>query len=184
MEKNNKTIKIGDSLKIHSYKHDGTIYRSWDQAVVLDNKPDYIVLGNKKVLVMEKDGRTWRTKEPAIIFFYKNNWFNIICQLKEKGIYYYCNIATPYIVEESTIKYIDYDLDLRVFVDGTYKVLDQEEYIYHKEKMGYSKELDFILTEELNKLIDIAVKKKSPFIREEVLAHYKEYSKYKRLKKD
>ena len=35
------------------------------------------------------------------------------------------NIASPYIIEEGTIKYIDYDLDLRVFPDGSFKVLDR-----------------------------------------------------------
>lgn len=173
MEKNNKIIKIGDSLKIHSYKHDGTIYRSWDQAVVLDVKPDYIVLGNKKVLVMEKDGRTWRTKEPAIIFFYKNNWFNIICQLKEKGIYYYCNIATPYIVEESTIKYIDYDLDLRIFPDGKYKILDQGEYEHHRHLMNYSNEINQIVKNELKKLI-LLYKERKDLFDQKIVSEYQE----------
>lgn len=179
-----KNLEIGKKYKIHCYKHDGKIHRAWDEAVLLEKNEDHYVFGNGRCLVIEADGRKWRTKEPAIMHFYTNKWFNVIAQLKKEGITYYCNMASPFIVEEDTIKYIDYDLDLRVFVDGTYKVLDQEEYIYHKEKMGYSKEIDFILTEELNKLIDIAVKKKSPFIRKEVLAHYKEYSKYKRLKKD
>ena len=40
-------------------------------------KDDYIVLGNDNVLVTKKDGRVWRTKEPAIIFFYFNRWFNL-----------------------------------------------------------------------------------------------------------
>lgn len=168
-----KKIKIGDSLKIHSYKHDGTVYRSWDQAIVLDIKDDYIVLGNKKVLVMEKDGRTWRTKEPAIIFFYKKNWFNIICQLKDKGVYYYCNIATPYIIDDLTIKYIDYDLDLRIFPEGKYKILDQGEYEYHRRLMNYSEEIDKIVKNELNNLISLYKEKKDLFDKK-ILSEYQE----------
>ena len=61
-------------------------------------------------------------------------------QLKKDGIFYYCNIATPYIIEEKTIKYIDYDLDLRVFPSGEYKILDRMEYKYHKKIMHYSDE--------------------------------------------
>ena len=41
-------------------------------------------------------------------------------------------MASPFIIEENTIKYIDYDLDLRVFPDGSFKVLDRGEYKYHK----------------------------------------------------
>ena len=69
-------------------------------------------------------------------------------------IYYYCNIATPFIIEENTIKYIDYDLDLRIFPKGDYKILDKLEYEYHKNKMNYSDDLDVVINEALNELID------------------------------
>lgn len=55
-------IKIGDTLVIHCYKHNGVIHKSWKLAYVLDIKEDYIVLGNENVLVTKQDGRTWHTK--------------------------------------------------------------------------------------------------------------------------
>ena len=91
--------QIGDRFIIHSYKHDGSIHRSWDEAILLDIKDDYLVFGNNKTKVVESDGRSWRTKEPAIMFFYKHSWYNIIGQLKKDGIYYYCNLASPYVIE-------------------------------------------------------------------------------------
>ena len=117
-------IKVGDRLEIHCYKHNGKLHRQWDEAVVLEIKDDYIVFGNNKTTVVDSDGRVWKTKEPAIMFFYKDRWFNIIGQLKDYGIYFYCNIATPYIIDEKVIKYIDYDLDLRVFPNGSFKILE------------------------------------------------------------
>ena len=74
--------------------------------------------------------------------------------MKKDGIYYYCNIATPYIIEEGTIKYIDYDLDLRIFPKGDYKVLDKLEYQYHRKKMKYSDDLDIVVNSALDELID------------------------------
>lgn len=146
-------INIGDKLQIQCYKHDAKIHRAWDEAVVLDIKKDYIVFGNNKTLVTESGGNVWRTKEPAIMYFFKDEWFNVIVQLKKTGISYYCNIATPFIIEEGTIKYIDYDLDLRVFPNGSYKVLDRMEYKYHKKIMNYSDDLDKVVTHALDDLI-------------------------------
>ncbi len=145
--------KIGDKLQIQCYKHNGKIHRAWDEAVLLDVKDDYMVFGNNKTLVIEAEGNTWRTKEPAIMYFFKRSWFNIIVQLKNDGVYYYCNIATPFILEENTIKYIDYDLDLRIFPSGEYKVLDKMEYNYHKKIMQYSEELDHSIYIGLGELI-------------------------------
>ena len=108
---------------------------------------------DNKTLVIESDGSYWKTKEPAILYFFKDRWYNIIVQLKKNGIYYYCNIASPFIIEDNTIKYIDYDLDLRVFPNGSYKILDRMEYKYHKKIMHYSKELDYIINEALDELI-------------------------------
>ena len=158
-----RKMKVGDNYTIHCYKHDGHIYNSYEYSVLLDIKKDYLVFGNNKVKVMEEDGRTWYTKEPAIIFYFKDKWYNVIVQFKKNDIYYYCNIASPTIIEGKVIKYIDYDLDLKVFPDGNYRILDEEEYKQHAKQMNYSKELDKILKKQLNILIDRASKGEKPF---------------------
>ena len=168
-------MDIGKKFIIQSYKHDGSIHRSWDEAVLLDETDDYLVFGNNKTKVTESDGRSWNTKEEAILYFYKNNWFNIIGQLKKDGIYYYCNIASPFIVEDGAIKYIDYDLDLRVFPNGTYKVLDKGEYKYHKSRMNYPDDLDYVLKNELNVLINMLKKGDKAFDTNKNLEYKEKY---------
>ena len=99
-------------------------------------------------------------------------------QYKKDGVYYYCNIASPFIVEEGAIKYIDYDLDLRVFPDGSFKVLDRGEYKYHKSIMRYSEQIDCILKSELTNLIN-AVREKGLAFEPGTVEHY--YEKYKEI---
>lgn len=166
-------IRIGDNLQIQCYKHNKRVHRSWDEAVVLDIKKDYIVCGNKKTLVTEADGGVWKTKEPAVLYFFKDKWFNVIAQLKKDGLSYYCNVATPFIIEDGTIKYIDYDLDLRVFPNGDYKILDRLEYKYHKRIMKYSSDLDLAVKNGLDELIK-SYKNHSIFFDEKLNLKYHE----------
>lgn len=175
-------ICIGDKLQIQCYKHDGKIHRAWDEAILLDVKKDYMVFGNNRTTVTEAQGNTWKTKEPAIMYFFKNYWFNVIVQLKKEGITYYCNIATPYIIEEGTIKYIDYDLDLRIFPNGSYKILDRMEYKYHKRIMNYSKDLDKVVNSALDELIKLY--KSGEFHVFDQKENLKYYEQYKILKEE
>ena len=170
-------LSVGDTLAIHCYKHNGELYKTWDKALILDIKKDYIVLGNDNVLVTKSDGRVWRTKEPAIMFFYKERWFNIIAQLKENGLFYYCNIASPYIMDNRILKYIDYDLDLRVFPDGAFKILDRNEYNYHKKLMNYPKEINFIIKSELSSLIEKKKNNEHPVDKELIEKYFKIFLK-------
>lgn len=172
-------LKLGKKYIIHSYKHDGKIHREWDEAILLEINDDYLIFGNDKTKVIESDGRVWKTKEPAIMYFYRNQWYNVIGQNKKDGIYYYCNMASPFVIEDDAIKYIDYDLDLRVFPDGSFKVLDRGEYRYHKNVMHYQEEIDVILKNELTSLIELVRAKDGPF-KKGVVEHYCEYyQKYK-----
>ena len=164
-------MKIGDRYNIHCYKHNGQIYQSSENTIILDIQDDYIVCGNYMVDVTEPEGNTYKTKELAIIYFYKHNWFNIIAQLKDHGLYYYCNIASPYIIDDNVIKYIDYDLDLRVYPDMGYKILDRYEYKYHKKKMNYSKNIDIIINKEMAKLIEIKNKEIGPFNKNNIIKY-------------
>ena len=168
-------------MQIQCYKHNGKIHRAWDEAVLLDIKKDYMVFGNNKTKVTESEGSVWKTKEPAIMYFFRNEWFNIIAQLKKDGIYYYCNIASPFIIEDNTIKYIDYDLDLRIFPSGEYKVLDKMEYKYHKKLMEYSDELDVVINGAMDDLIKKYIEKvpmfnaKNNYEYEKIYNNIKEY---------
>ena len=150
-------MKIGDKYQIHCYKHNGKAYQASDETIIIDIKKDYMVD------VFEPEGHSYKKKELAIIFFYKKHWFNCIAQLKNFGLYYYCNMATPYIVDENVIKYIDYDLDLKVWPGYRYKVLDEGEYAAHRIKYQYSDELDEIFHEQLNRLIVMTMNASGPF---------------------
>lgn len=171
-------MKKGDKLTIHCYKHNGKIDRISGEAIVLDVTDDYLVCANNKVKITENDGRSHRTKEAAILFFYKNEWFNILAQLKKYGLFYYCNIASPYVIDGNIIKYIDYDLDLRIFPDGSFKVLDKNEYKYHKVTMRYSDEIDTIVQDSLQRLIKLKEDGSFPF-KEEVVEKY--YTMFKEI---
>lgn len=168
-------MKIGDKYKIHCYKHNGKVYQASDESIVLDVYDDYFVLGNYKINVTELEGKNYQTKELAIIYFYKNNWFNCIAQLKPHGLYYYCNMSSPYIIDENVIKYIDYDLDLRVYPDGKYKILDYHEYKYHQKKMRYPEKITEIIKIELEKLVEMKKNNKGPFNKLEILEYKKKY---------
>lgn len=177
----NKDIKVGDKLQIHCYKHNGRLHQLCDEAIVLDVDDEKIVVANNKAKLTEADGRSYHAKEPAILFFYKKHWFNVIGQLKKYGLFYYCNIATPYIVDQNIIKYIDYDLDLRVFPDGGFKILDYNEYNYHKKLMHYPNEIQLIIKNELSNLIEMKRKNEGPFEPNLVNKYFEIYKKYEKF---
>ena len=172
-----KNIKVGDKLKIHCYKHNGQLLRISDEAIVLEETPEMLICGNYKTKVTEADGRSYKTREPAVLFFYKKRWFNVLGQLKKHGLFYYCNIATPYLIDDGVIKYIDYDLDLRVFPDGAFRVLDKNEYNYHRRIMKYPKEIDLIIKKELSELIEMKRNNLGPFTPGVVEKYYKTFKK-------
>lgn len=168
-------IKVGDKLTIHCYKHNGILHRVCEEATILEITEEKLVCANDKTKITENDGRSYNTNELAILIFYKKNWFNIIAQLKQQGLFYYCNVASPYIIDGNIIKYIDYDLDLRVFPDGGFRILDRNEYKYHKRIMKYNNDLDKIIKAELQKLIVLKKEEKAPFNKEIINNYYQKY---------
>ncbi len=120
--------KEGENIKIQSYKHDGNIHRVWSETTILKGTDHVIIGGNDHTLVTESDGRTWITREPAIVYFHAEYWFNVICMFREDGIYYYCNLSSPFVCDEEALKYIDHEIDviLRRNVDILQQWIEQK----------------------------------------------------------
>ena len=158
-----KDLKIGDKVFVQSYKHDGSLHRTWSNAMVIDIFDDCLVVVTDHTWVVEADKRRWLTKEPAICFFYDNRWFNVISMVRKTGIYYYCNLASPSLYDGEAIKNIDYDLDVKIFPDDSYMILDENEYVYHSERMHYPKELKDKINVEMNNLLKMIENRENPF---------------------
>lgn len=173
------SLKPGDIVQIHSYKHNKKLHRIWNTVKILSVTDDILIAGNNKTKVIESNGRYWITREPAICFFFKEYWFNIIGMLKQDGIYYYCNISSPFVWDDEAIKYIDYDLDLKVYPDWTYQILDEDEYAIHMDKMNYPEKMKEVIEDQLQVLIDKVKKRESPFNTEEIKKWYEVYEKLK-----
>lgn len=134
------------------FKHDGSLHRVWDKAALIYEDEEKVVISNAKTLIRESDDRVWMAKEPSLSIFYKNRWFNIMGIIRSEGVHYYCNMATPSVVDDNVIKYIDYDLDLVKTVKGDVRILDEDEYAVNKERYGYGKDIERILEKELELL--------------------------------
>ena len=165
----------GEFITVKSYKHDGSLHRTWRDSMVLKTSDQAIIACNDHTLVTESDGRRWLTREPALLYYHKHYWFNVVTMIRQKGISYYCNLASPYVLDKEALKYIDYDLDIKIFPDGEKRLLDVDEYEQHRRQMHYSKEIDQILKVNVEILVDWINNKKGPFSPEYVDLWYERY---------
>ena len=169
-------LDVGQVIYIQSYKYDGSLHRTWSKATILDINTDMIVVMTYKTWVIEADGRRWFTKEPAVCFFYLNEWYNIIAMIRKTGIYYYCNIATPVIYDGEALKNIDLDLDVKVFPDGSHVILDEDEFELHQYAMDYPQDIIDISRSALSQVIDLIKNNEDPFNKELIYKYLDQYS--------
>lgn len=174
----------GKWVEVQGYKHDGRMHRIWDSTYVIDETDEYVVVSSKKVKVIEHDFRIWYTKEPAIMVFFKDKWWNIIAMFKKGGITYYVNLASPFIIDKQKIKYIDYDLDIKKYPSQEIRLIDVKEYGYHRKKYGYGDEIDKILRYNINQIKKKMVNKEFPFNDEKIKEYYKQFEEETKKKGD
>src|SRR5438045_2892424 len=64
-------------------------------------------------------------RRPADLTFWRDRWYNVFTNYHEDGKLrnFYCNVTMPLTVQDSTISFVDLDLDVRVAPDGTYRIL-------------------------------------------------------------
>lgn len=165
----------GEWIEIQGYKHDGRMHRIWDSVYVVDETDEYIVVASRRTKVIEHDFRVWYTKEPAVMVYFKNKWMNIICMFKKSGITYYVNLASPYIIDQGFIKYIDYDLDLKLYPNQKIRLIDVKEYGYHRKKYSYGEEIDGILKYNIGSIKKMMENREFPFDDEKMKEYYQTF---------
>ncbi len=170
----NLKIETGQILDVQAYKHDGTLYRQWNGLKVLEVSDQSIVLLMFKTKVIEKSGQKWIVREPTLWWFPRDEWHNTSGLIRASGTYFYTNIASPFIFEDNTIKYIDYDLDIKAYPEKPVKVVDRKEFERHSEEMKYPQEIIDASENELKSVLKL-INAGDTYFDEEVVDQWIEY---------
>lgn len=155
--------KEGTWIKITSVKYDGAFHRCWERNKVLYSNCNQVIGGNYHTNVTEPNGNRQQTKEPALFYFDCRYYFNVVVLLGTTGTYYYCNVCSPFIFQNGILQYIDFDLDLIVNQDGTFTLVDEDEYERNKRKYSYPSDIQRTIKEHLDILHAWVKAKKGPF---------------------
>lgn len=168
---------------IKSFKNDGSLHRVWLENWQVPDRllhprhasEDMWIFVNDRTTIREADGKEWISRVPAVSFFIPGEWFNVVALIEEKGIRYYCNVASPPYRYADVLTYIDYDLDMVLMPDGTSFELDRDEYDRHKEEYHYTSSVQEQIGEGLGRLQDRIASQASPFDDDEVRRYYSEW---------
>lgn len=172
---------------IKSFKHDGSLHRTWlenwrvppSQLDSVHVREKMIVTINDETRVRESSGKEWISKVPGVAFFIPETWYNIVALIDDDGIRYYCNIASPPYEANGVITYIDYDLNVIVRADGRVHVVDQDEYERNRRNYRYNR----LVTRQVEKGLDELLKRIdagcAPFDDGKVLNYYRHWKRSK-----
>ena len=97
-------------------------------------------------------------------YYWLDRWYSIFCFYEPDGSFrnYYCNINMPPAFENGVLDYVDLDIDVLVWPDLTYQILDEAEYKGNAQKFSYPESVTSAVAEALAELLALIENRKLP----------------------
>ncbi len=144
---------------------DGRIHRTWTAELIEENDEFYLFLGIFDSEVKHPNLGVIRRNTISYEYYWKERWFNVFRFHEPEGDLrnYYCNVNQPPVLENGVLNYVDLDIDLLIWKDFSYEVLDMEEFDANILKYEYSVEIQDHAYSSLGDLIAMIENHDFPF---------------------
>ena len=129
----------GRRIHVRSSKYDGSPHWEFDSWFVLEDGP-LLVTSNFAGQILTNPKGPWRTPYETRNHFWSDRWYNVLrLELPNGGGLHgwYCNVTTPAEYDGENVRYVDLDLDVIVDAQLDAKVVDEDEFLQHSERMAY-----------------------------------------------
>lgn len=140
-----ETESVIDSvwIDVSSCKFDGSIHRRWKARLVEKNEARIVLDGEFEVEVRHPVLGTIERGAKTREVFFLDRWYSVFQFLRPDGStrLEYVNINLPPTMNGSALSFIDLDLDLLLRPDGTYSILDEDEFQTNAELFNYPSEI-------------------------------------------
>ena len=139
---------IAQLFTINSRKYDLSLRKSWSANLVRRNELYLVLEGVFDSDVEHPDLGTIAKNTRSVETFFYDRWYNYFAFYEPTGELrnYYINISAPPLVSDSSIDYIDLDIDVIVWPDGKVEVLDQDEFEENSVRYAYPEEVVALVT--------------------------------------
>jgi hypothetical protein len=156
---------LNNFVTINSRKFDGSIRRSWACRLVEQDGPLLVFEGVFDLDVQHDDLGFIRRGTVSYEYYWRDRWYNVFRFHEPEGYLrnYYCNINMPPVFENGVLDYVDLDLDVLVWKDFSYRILDREDFEENAEKYGYSEELRNKVEDSLKEITELINTRSFPF---------------------
>ncbi len=133
----------GDTVKINSRKFDGSIGKSWNCKLVEENGTLLVFVGEFDRAINHEHLGLIKRGTISYEYYWLDRWYNVFRFHEPDGAFrnYYYNINMPPTFENGVLDYIDLDIDILAANDGTYSILDSNEFEENALKHGFSDDL-------------------------------------------
>lgn len=137
------------NITINSRKFDGEIRRSWKADLIERKNSLLLFVGEFEQEIKHPNLGVIRRGTVSYEYYWLDRWYNIFRFHEPNGDLrnFYCNINKPPIFENNVLDYIDLDIDILVWTDFSYEVLDVDEFEENAECFQYTE----VLTEKVEK---------------------------------
>ncbi len=152
-------------ITINSYKFDGKIHRSWKAKLIEQKNSLLIFVGEFEKEVKHSHLGVIRRGTVSYEFYWLDLWYNVFRFHEPDGDLrnYYCNVNLPPKFENGVLDYIDLDIDVLVWKDFRYEILDLDEFAENAKIFNYSEDLIEKAKDNLAKLLRLIENRKFPF---------------------
>ncbi len=99
------------------------------------------------------------------MIFWRGLWYNVYFNYARAGMpdHFYCNVGLPPAISDTTLTFVDLDLDVRIFLDGRFEILDADEFAEHSARYGYPKDVRDNASLAVLDILNLWRKRQPPF---------------------
>ncbi|MEZ4726786.1 MAG: DUF402 domain-containing protein [Caldilineaceae bacterium] len=127
-------------IKIVSKKYNGTLRDEYESYLYAEDETMIVTLSPPGTPYYYHKKQGWFAAEDGLLeFYFKQKWYNVwhICEQNSGINRIYANIAMPATFQDDVLTWVDLDLDLRVYLDNSIELLDEDEFLENSTLWAY-----------------------------------------------
>lgn len=164
-------------IKIISRKYNGRLRDEYEAYLYSEDSEKLTIFAPPGTLSFSPKQGAWSAAPDGLLeLYFKDKWYNVwhICEQNSQINHIYANIAMPATMQKDVLTWIDLDLDLRVHLDGSLELLDEDEFVENSVRFAYPPSVVAQARAAVDELTRCYQQQQFPFNHAEQVARYAE----------